>query len=125
MKFTKTIILLLLVTLFQVSCSSNTAEKKETTKKEIAKATTPEIKNIEVSIEGMTCQIGCAKIIQSKLSKLKGIEIAKVKFDDKKGQISYDASQVSEKEITAKINGIAGGSLYKVTSVDAISKLTY
>ncbi|WP_196885925.1 cation transporter [Aureivirga sp. CE67] len=129
MKLLKTLTILISVVFFQVSCSSNTAETKETpkqeAKKEVAQKATPEIKNIEVSIEGMTCQIGCAKIIQSKLSKMNGVEVAKVKFDDKKGQISYDAAQVSEKEITEKINSIAGGTTYKVTGVNEIEKVTY
>ncbi|WP_196891010.1 cation transporter [Aureivirga marina] len=129
MKLVKILTVLISIVFFQVSCSSNTTETKENStekvKKEVAKSTTPDIKNIEVSIEGMTCQIGCAKIIQSKLSKMNGVEVAKVKFDDKKGQISYDASQISEKEITEKINSIAGGTTYKVTGVNNIEKVTY
>ena len=82
------------------------------------------IKHIEVNIEGMTCEIGCAKLIESKVHKLEGVTFSKVSFEEKTGRFSYDSNKISKEEIAKNINGIAGGELYKVTqntSVDAFS----
>lgn len=79
------------------------------------------IQNIEVSIEGMTCEIGCAKLIESKVSKLEGVTASKVSFEEKKGLFTFDASKVSSEEIVKNINGIAGGDLYKVTEIKSFN----
>ena len=54
-------------------------EKSEISKQEIA----ANLKSIEVEIEGMTCEIGCAKLIQSKVSKVDGVTYSKVNFEAK------------------------------------------
>ena len=79
------------------------------------------IQKIEVKIEGMTCEIGCAKLIASKVSKLKGVTISNVNFEEKIGTFTFDASIISSKEILKNINGIAGGELYKTTDVKAFN----
>lgn len=73
------------------------------------------IKKISLNIEGMTCEIGCAKTIESKLSKTEGVQIVSVSFDDQKGIVEYDASITDERKIVAVVQEIAGGDLYKVT----------
>jgi len=76
--------------------------------------TIEEIKNIEVDIEGMTCEIGCARLIQSKLYKTEGVKFADISFENKLGKISFDVNKVSVDEIKEEIQKIAGGDLYKV-----------
>lgn len=73
-----------------------------------------EIKKEKVSlaISGMTCEIGCAKTIQSKLSKKEGVLDAKVIFTDSIANIEFDANTTSKKDLIAYVNGIAGGDLY-------------
>lgn len=80
-----------------------------------------EIKKIEVSIEGMTCEIGCAKLIESKVSKLEGVTISDVSFEKKIGVFTFDVSKISSEEIIKNINGIAGGELYKVTETKMVN----
>lgn len=80
-----------------------------------------DIQNIEVNIEGMTCEIGCAKLIESKISKLEGVTASKVNFEEKVGTFTFDASKTSSKEIVKNINGIAGGELYKVTDIKSFN----
>jgi len=123
----KNIITLVLLTFFIVSCgdkkTSLKTEKTSTKKEQI----TANLKSIEVDIEGMTCEIGCARTIQSKLSKVDGITYAKVNFDTKKGIFTYDANKLSKNDIVKKIDGIAGGDLYKATKtieIDSITKKT-
>jgi len=78
------------------------------------------IKKIAVNIEGMTCEIGCAKTIESKLSKTEGISVVSVSFDDKKGIVEYDANKTDVNAIAAVVQEIAGGDLYKVTGTELI-----
>ena len=80
-------------------------------------------KSLEIGIEGMTCQIGCARTIQSKLSKVDGVTFAKVSFEAKKGQFTFDTNKISKDEIVNKITGIAGGDLYAVSEVKELEKI--
>ena len=119
----KSIIILLLFS-FIFSCNSAKkdvpVEKKTDKKEEIA----ANYKNIEVDIEGMTCEIGCARTIQSKLSKLPGITYSKVTFESKKGQFTFDSNKLSKDDIISKISGIAGGEIYSVTNSKLIEEIT-
>ena len=71
--------------------------------------------NVSLAISGMTCEIGCAKTIQSKLSKREGVLDAKVVFTDSIANIEFDANKTSKKELIAFVSGIAGGELYKAS----------
>ncbi len=82
-----------------------------------------DFKNLEIGIEGMTCEIGCARTIQSKLSKVEGVSFAKVSFESKKGQFTYDANKISKDEIVTKITGIGGGDLYAVSNVKELEEI--
>ena len=102
--------LILTVLVYTTACKNNST-------KEINTSTTVEKKNIqhiEVSIEGMTCEIGCAKLIESKIHKLEGVTFSKVNFEHKIGQFSFDSNKISKEEIAKNIKGIAGGELYNV-----------
>ena len=70
--------------------------------------------SIEVEIEGMTCEIGCARLIQSKLSKVEGVTYTKVNFESGKVQFTFDTHKLSKEDISNKIESIAGGDLYSV-----------
>lgn len=111
MKIQKIIFAVLLAVFTLSAC--NTESKKTT---EIKTSKTPKLEKIAINISGMTCEIGCAKTIQSKLSKKTGITSAKVIFKDSLGLVEYDANTISAKDINAFINGIAGGDLYTVKS---------
>ncbi|AMC11072.1 hypothetical protein Lupro_07350 [Lutibacter profundi] len=119
----KKIIPILILTFLFISCSENkketTAKKTEVKKTEVA----ANYKSIEVDIEGMTCEIGCARTIQSKLSKVDGVTYSKVNFEAKKGIFTYDSNKLSEQDITNKISGIGGGDLYSVTKTTEIKEV--
>lgn len=123
MKFKNIYPFLIVILMLFISC--NTSEKKEVNteiNKEIAD--TENIKNIEVDIEGMTCEIGCARLIQSKLYKTDGVKFAEVSFENKLGKISFDANKISTEEIKERIHKIAGGDLYKVTKSREVESFT-
>lgn len=71
--------------------------------------------NVSLAISGMTCEIGCAKTIQSKLSKKEGVLQAKVIFTDSIANIEFDANATSKKDLIDFVGGIAGGDLYKAS----------
>ncbi|SDS45014.1 Heavy-metal-associated domain-containing protein [Polaribacter sp. KT25b] len=71
--------------------------------------------NVSLAISGMTCEIGCAKTIQSKLSKKEGVLDAKVVFTDSIANIEFDANKTSKEDLIAFVSGIAGGELYKAS----------
>lgn len=106
-----------------ISCKESkketSIEKSVLDKSEIAAS----YKSIEVEIEGMTCEIGCARTIQSKLFKVDGVTYSKVNFEAEKGQFTYDENKISKEEIVHKIDGIAGGDLYKVTKTTEIEDI--
>lgn len=68
----------------------------------------------EFKIEGMTCQMGCANLIQDKLQALNGVANATVSFDEGKAIVSYDKTALTEDTLKNTVNTIADGKLYKV-----------
>ena len=115
-------ILVIIFALF--SCNET---KKENVEKE-ADVKTQEVaavyQNLEVEIEGMTCEIGCARLIESKLSKVDGVTYSNVDFETKTGQFTYDTNKINKENIVKKIGGIAGGDLYKVVKTTEIESIT-
>ena len=76
-----------------------------------------EIQTISFAVSGMTCEIGCAKTIQSKLSKKEGITDAVVVFSDSIATVSFDSSIISTTDISSFISGIAGGDAYTASEL--------
>ena len=81
------------------------------------------LRSVEMEIKGMTCEIGCARTIESKLSKVDGVTFSKIDFNAAIARITYDSNKISKEEIIKKINGIAGGGLYYVTNSTDIEKI--
>lgn len=119
MKKINSLLIVLCSLLIFTSCEEKAQKKSievaSTEKNEIS--ADANLKKIALNIEGMTCEIGCARTIQSKLSKTQGVKFAKVNFDEKKGIVEYDANKISEKQIKAVVEDIAGGDVYKVADI--------
>ena len=115
MKLLNNLVVVLFITTLLVSCAKS--ENKKVDNREIAtQEIAADLKKVSLDIEGMTCEIGCARTIQSKLSKTNGVKLAEVNFSEKKGLVEYDANMITEKEIIAAVEKIADGDLYKVTN---------
>ena len=113
----KAIFLLLAISaLLIISCSINDEKGKTKDLKsnvlQIAKMET-----VTLAISGMTCQIGCAKAIQSKLSKKEGVAAAVVVFTDSIATITFDSNKTSAENLSSFITGIAGGNLYTASEI--------
>jgi mercuric ion binding protein len=114
MKVIKIICVSLIVSLFSVSCNDTKKASKDLPVVAVEKKN---LKEIVVGIEGMTCEIGCAKTIESKLSKTAGVASVAVSFENKLGEIVYDANVISKEEISKKIASYAGGETYTISSL--------
>ena len=116
----KAIFLLLAISaLLIISCSVN----DENGKTKDLKSDVPRMAKMEtvsLAISGMTCEIGCAKTIQSKLSKKEGVADAVVVFTDSIATITFNNNKTSTEDLSSFINGIAGGELYKASKITAI-----
>ena len=56
------------------------------------------MKEVKLNIEGMHCT-GCSTRLEKVLNNVDGVESAKVSLEEKKADIKYDETQVSEKEL--------------------------
>lgn len=112
-KFFPVIILILLF----LACDHVEKEKKSSEGNNEKIALVKDLHEIKVDIKGMTCEIGCARLIQSKLYKTEGISFAKVSFEDSSGVVRFDKNRVSEEDIRKVIEQTAGGDIYAVAGM--------
>lgn len=115
MRFLRIILVLFLSIFTFTTCKTETPNKVKASEVTVSKT-----QKIAFHVSGMTCEIGCAKTIQSKLSKKKGITSAKILFKDSIGLVAFDANTISKEEITSFIDGIAGGGMYKVSNTKKV-----
>ena len=107
---------LMLSTLLIWSCSDEQKKlKNEDVKSGVLHMA--EIQTVSFAVSGMTCEIGCAKTIQSKLSKKEGVTDVRVVFSDSIATVSFDSSKTSTTDISSFISGIAGGDAYTASEL--------
>lgn len=120
MKTIKQSFLAITISLIALSCKNNenaAINKSTLIQTENTKAIVTNSKTASFEIEGMTCAIGCASLIEDKLNKLTGVTEAKVDFETKTATVIYDADKLDQEILTETVEGIAGGDLYKVSKV--------
>ena len=116
MKFQKLILTLVVASFVLIGCKNDTkSEKNNPQNQEIV---TTDSKELAINISGMTCEIGCAKVIESKLAKQNGVLDAKVIFNDSIATIKYDGSKTNKASIISFVNGIANN-MYKASETKA------
>ena len=71
----------------------------------------------EMTIDGMSCQVGCAAYIDEELEKVSGVISADDSFENKLASITYDNSLICEHDIVSTINSLKD-SAYSVASVE-------
>ena len=121
MNLHKALFFVLAFAVLTVSCKKET---KIVDEMEVHEETPQELKNVEVAITGMTCEIGCAKLIQSKLYKTEGVTFAEISFEKANGKITYDSNRLDDEELKEIIERIAGGDLYRVEEMNLVSDFT-
>jgi len=54
---------------------------------------------LKLEIKGMVCEAGCVTAVKNGLTKVKGIDMKKSKFEIGKAVVQYDAKKVKTKDI--------------------------
>ena len=86
--------------LFNFEVKAQTQENQNAIKMEKMEAN---VETLQLTVEGMSCQEGCANSIDRMLKQQDGILKNKTTFDSSTSEIQYDKSKVSEKEIISLI----------------------
>ncbi len=129
MKTLKHLFTLTLIAVFALSCKNEAKPEIKTVDVETETASEKTLDpnatyaKAELTIEGMTCQIGCANTIQKKIAKMDGVKSAKVDFDRKLAMVEYNDAKVTPTSLEEAIAKVSD--TYKVTetkTVDAFSK---
>lgn len=88
------------------------------------KQTAENLEKTSFKIDGMTCAMGCAKMIESKLAGLDGVEEAKVDFESNEATIIFDPAKQTPEKIVGTVEHIANGA-YKVVDVKSSGDKAY
>lgn len=65
--------------------------------------------SVDMKVSGMVCAMGCAKFIQDKVSKLDGVVLSEVNFEEESAHFEFDKTTTSAEEIEKFINDIHDG----------------
>lgn len=118
----KTIALIVLSTIFMVGCKDKVVETIDSNGNDslAIEKTSNEVTGVmekaSFEIEGMSCAVGCAKVIEGKLAKLDGVKSVTVDFESKKATVEFDNAQQSIESIEQTVEKIGDG-LYKVENM--------
>ena len=131
MKTLKGISMFVLAAAMLVSCKQNSNKQEESTTTETDSLTTEQVSSNEVSgvmqkatfqVEGMSCAVGCAKVIEGKLAKMDGVKAATVDFESKTATVEYDDAKQNPETIEKMVEEIANGA-YKVENMSVAKDL--
>ena len=119
MNIVKNIVALAVMVLLIVSCKNEVKPEVKTVEvaSETSKTIDPNAKyaKAEFTIDGMTCEIGCAKTIEKKIAKMEGVKSAKVDFDRKLAMVEYNEAKVTPTSLEATVTNVAD--IYKVSDM--------
>lgn len=83
--------------------SESVAQSTDKEKKIKMDQTTNNLTELQLAVEGMHCQAGCANGIDNMLKEQKGVVSSETLFDTSSSVIRYDNKLISEKDIIALI----------------------
>ena len=129
MKSLKNILAVIVLAVALVSCKNQAQPEVKTIETDVAIVKAEKILNLdatfiksEFTIDGMTCEIGCARTIQKKIARMDGVKSATVDFESKLAMVEYDEAMVDHSALEATVSKTAD--IYKVSNmknVDAFS----
>ena len=123
----KNILGLIVITLVIVSCK-NEAEPEvmtvETASVQVKSELDPNATyaKAEFNIEGMTCEIGCAKTIQKKLAGMDGVKSATVDFDNAIAMVEFDEAKVTPTSLEETVKKT--GETYTVKNMKTVESFS-
>jgi Cu+-exporting ATPase len=80
------------------------------------------IAKAEFNIDGMSCAIGCARIIEKNLNEMEGVKTAKVDFDKKMAMVEYDEAKVNTNSLEATVTNTSDK--YSVNNMKTVESFT-
>lgn len=128
MNLIKKLLLTVVVFVFTLACKNEAAPEVKTVDTESANLTAHTIdQNItyakaEFGIEGMTCEIGCARTIEKKIAKMDGVKFAKVDFNKKMAMVEYDPAKVTPASLEKTVTKV--GDVYKVKDMKTVEEFS-
>lgn len=123
MNISKFLLVAILGSTFLVGCKNEGQKQTESSKDKTENVSTEnnevagKIEKASFQIEGMTCALGCAKLIEGKLVGLDGVKKATVDFDSKTALVEFDDAKQTSETITSTVEKIANG-IYKVENME-------
>ncbi|TJY38021.1 heavy-metal-associated domain-containing protein [Pontimicrobium aquaticum] len=128
MKTLKNTLVLVMAIALMTSCKNKTTPEVKTVKTEVAINTenvlNPDATFIksEFTIDGMTCEMGCAKLIEKNISKMNGVKSVKVDFNKKLAMVEYDESMVNHSSLEATVTN--SDETYKVSNMKIVNSFS-
>ena len=128
MKTFKNILALVMVMALIISCKNETNPEVKTVEADMA-VKTEKVLNLdanfvksEFTIDGMTCEIGCAKLIEKNINKMDGVKSAKVDFNNKLAMVEYDEAMVNHTSLEEAVTKSAD--IYKVSEMKTVKEFS-
>jgi periplasmic mercuric ion binding protein len=126
MNFTKSLLTFGIASTLLFSCKDTankpaSATNEANARKEVAVAAKPETASFK--IDGMTCALGCAKTIETKLSSLEGVQKVIVDFDKKEATVEFDGAVLTPEKLTKAVESTGDGETYKVSGMKTKGKV--
>lgn len=122
MNILKNILVLTVLVLFTYSCKNKVEPELKIVEvsAEAEKTIDPNatFAKVEFTIDGMTCEIGCAKTIEKKIAKMEGVKSAKVDFDKKLAMVEYNEAKVTPTSLEETVTNVAD--IYKVNNIKTV-----
>lgn len=125
----KNLMLVLVLMLFIVSCKNESQPEVKTVEvatasKAVKKELDPNATYVkaEFTIDGMTCEIGCARSIEKKLAHMDGVKSATVDFNRKLAMVEYDEAMVNYSLLEESVTKVAD--IYKVSDIKTVEKFS-
>ncbi|MGB0185347.1 MAG: heavy-metal-associated domain-containing protein [Flavobacteriaceae bacterium] len=119
MKKLNSILLLTTVVLLALNCKNKTeaeiktvdngtTENTEVYEKQVANFQDNEhYTAAQFTIKGMTCAMGCAKIIEKKLAKMDGMYNAKVDFENELATVEFNAEKIDKDALVSAVTSVS------------------
>jgi len=111
---------ILISSIVLVSCkkTENTKETvKAETKKEIVANVPMQKETATFTVEGMSCEAGCANMLKTKLAKLDGVEKAEINFETKQATVEFNANVQKPEAFIKLVQEALDGKTYKATNL--------
>lgn len=120
----KNILTLLLIAALVFNCKNETKPELKTVEVNTVKELYPNATyaKAEFTINGMTCEIGCAATIQKKIAKMEGVKSSVVDFDRRLAMVEYDEAKVTPTLLTETVNKVAD--VYKVSDMKTVDSFS-